>query len=160
MITLATADALEALGLAIFNPEIVPNPNPALGNHWGKGVGLTGQDDATDAQLYSLLAEVIKTIDGRTMRPGLKLTLNYTNATQCSAYHWYLSTQQYDGSGYGWPASAFFEFHPQPGAVVSGAQSWGGSVGLAVCAASCKVWAAIIRTWLAGNYPLAVNQPT
>lgn len=159
-ITTSTADALEALALTIFNPEITPNPNPALGDHWGKGVGLMGQDDATDAKLYELLAPVIKAIDGRDMVPGLKLTLNYTNATQCRPFHWYLQTMELDGSGYGWPANAFFEYHPQPGYVgTGGANSFGAQMGLAVCAACCHAWAAIIRLWLTGNYPFAVSLP-
>lgn len=160
-ITLDTAAQLEALALTIFDPHITPAVSPGLGDNWGPGTGLKGPDAATDAQIYALLPDVIKTIDGRDMAPGRKLTLNYTNATQCRPAHWYLSTQEFDGSGYGWPATAYYEFHPQPGYVgTSAAQSWGGSVGLAVCAASCKAWAAIIRLWLAGNYPLAVNQPT
>jgi len=157
----STADALEALALHIFDPQITPAPaGSALGNTWGKGVGLMGQDDATDAQLLALIAPVALAIDGRTVATGLKYTLNITNASQLRPKHFYMDLSEHDSSGYGWPASIMLTYHPQPGytGTLSG-YSWGASLGLAMCGAICQAWAHIIREWLAGNYPLAVTQP-
>lgn len=159
MITAETADELEALGLAIFNPQITPNPNPALGNKWGQGVGLSGPDANVDAQLAGLIAEVMQTIDGRTLATGFRYTLNVTNALQLRPKHWYLQLQELDGSGYGWPASCALEYRPEKASSVGGTNSFGASIGLATCACICHAWASIIRMWLAGGYPLAVNQP-
>jgi hypothetical protein len=161
MITLNTADQLTALALHIFNPEITPNSNPVLGDHWGAGVGLTAQDDATDARLYALIAPVALAIDGRTVPSGFKYTLNVTNALQLRPKHFYMDLSEHDSSGYGWPASVMLNFKPQPGFVSAAASgfSWGGSIGLATCAAICTAWAAIIKLWLQGQYPLAVSQP-
>lgn len=159
-ITAATADALDALALSIFDPQITPASVPGLGNTWGKGVGLTGPDASIDAQYYALIAPVMLAIDGRTMAPGFRYTLNITNALQGRPMHFYMDLSEHDKSGYGWPASIMFTFHPQAGTMgtISGF-SWGGSLALAACAAICKTWAAIIREWLAGNYPLAVSLP-
>jgi hypothetical protein len=159
MITSDTADQLEALALTIFNPQVTPNPNPALGDTWGQGTGLHAQDDATDAKLLGLIAEVAKTIDGRTVATGFKYTLNITNALQLRPKHWYMQVMELDGSGYGWPCSVAMEYHSQEFPATGGVNSFGGTLGLATCACICNAWATIIRRWLQGQYPLAVNQP-
>lgn len=161
MLTQASADALEALALAIFNPEITPSPDPALGNKWGKGTGLIGPDAATDAHLAALIAEPMLAIDGRTLALGFRYTLNVTNALQLRPKHWYMNLIESDGSGYGWPANTEMVYHSAPGVPEPiDADSWGGTIGLATCGCICNAWAKIIRMWLAGSYPLAVTQPT
>lgn len=152
MITAATADQIEALGLSIFNPHT----ELGSGNH---ATGLQGPDDGADAQLASLIAEPMLTIDGRSLATGFRYTLNVTNALQLRPKHWYLrGVGELDSSSF-WPASTAMEFMPSKGFVAGGTNSFGYSIGLATCACICHTWAAIIRMWLAGNYPLAVNQP-
>jgi hypothetical protein len=156
----STAAALDALALSIHDPQITPSSSPGLGNHWGAGVGLKAQDDATDAKLAALIAPLMLAIDGRTLATGFKYTLNITNALQLRPKHWFMQYAEHDGLTYGWPANIVLNSpNPTPGVVDEGAWSWGGSLGLAACAAICKAWAQIVRLWLAGNYPLAVSQP-
>lgn len=139
MITSQTADALDALALEIFNPA--------------DGSGLTVQDANMDAQLVSLIAPVMKVIDGRDLALGFKYTLNVTNALQLRAKHWYLrGVSEYDSTSL-WPANTAFEYMPSRGVVRAGTSSFGYTIGLATCAAICKCWSTIIRAWLAGNYP-------
>lgn len=161
-ITAATADALDALALAIFNPNIVPN-DPAhagLGAHFDPAAftGIKGQDDAIDAQYYALIAPVMLAIDGRTMAPGFKYTLNMTNALQGRALHWYLEGIYEFPPAVVPPVNVGFNL---PNGNLSGDfGSYGFYLAGAMCAAICRIWATIIRLWLAGNYPLAVTQPT
>lgn len=150
MITLATADALDQLGLTIFNTH----PELGSGNH---ATGLKSADTNTDSKLASLIMEPMKTIDGRDLALGFKYTLNVTNALQLRAKHWYLHSSELDSTSF-WPVIVGFEFHPQPGMVQAGSNSFGYSLGLATCAAICQTWSRVIRLWLAGEYPLAVNQ--
>lgn len=158
----STVDALHALALSIHDPQITPSSSPALGDHWGPGAGLTAQDDATDAKLAALIAPIMLAIDGRTLPTGFKYTLNITNATQLRPKHWFMQYTEHDGSGYKWPANIVLKQNTPyvAGAVDEGAWSWGGSLGLAACGAICKAWAQIVALWLAGNYPLAVTQPS
>lgn len=144
MITSATADQLEALALTI-----IATPSSA----------------GIDAQYLALIAPVMLAIDGRTMASGFRYSLNVTNALQGRPRHWYMELNEYNtanpavssprrcqcgllcvpdvATGFSWSAN-----------------SYGDTLGLATCAAICRAWAVIVRLWLAGNYPLAVAQPT
>lgn len=160
MITLDTADQLDNLGLSIFNPHT----DPVLGTVPGAATGLTGQDDATDAQYYALIAPVMLAIDGRVMAPGYKYTLNVTNALQGRPKHWFMNLTEFNNhNGFVtslWPAGCGFQLiYDVPTGVTDSAYTFGWSIGLATCAAICHCWAQIIRMWLAGNYPVAVTQP-
>jgi hypothetical protein len=152
VITSDTADQIEQLGLAIFNPHT----EAGSGNH---STGLQAADPLIDAQLASLIGPVMLAIDGRTLAQGFKYTLNVTNALQLRAKHWYLrGVEELDATSF-WPCSTAMEFIPTAGTVLGGTSSFGYSIGLSTCACICKTWATIIRMWLAGNYPLAVTQP-
>lgn len=150
-ITAASADALEALALAIFSPASL--------------TGLTGQDDATDAQYLALIAPVMLAIDGRAMATGFKYTLNETNASQGRPKHWYKSVNEYNIHN-AWvsaqaPCYCGLSWVPDtPLGVTAWGNSLGNTLALAYCAAICNAWARIIRLWLAGQYSSAVNQPT
>lgn len=163
-ITAATADALDALGLAIFNPNIQPNPpgQEGLGAHFDPAAytGIRSQDDAIDAQYYTLIAPVMLVIDGRTMAPGFKYSLNVTNALQGRPKHWYIEGLSEFVPSVLPPVNIGFNCYPAPPALPPGDYgSYGFTLAGAACAGICHLWATIIRLWLAGNYPLAVSLP-
>jgi hypothetical protein len=146
MITADTADKLDQLGLLIFDPK-------------SAATGLHAASSDVDGQLAALIKEPMKVIDGRDLALGFKYTLNVTNALQLRAKHWYLrGVSELDSTSF-WPCTTAFEYIPQPGFVQGGSNSFGWTIGLATCAAICHTWAIVIRKWLAGDYPLAVNQP-
>lgn len=164
-ITAATADLLEALGLSIFNPNVQPNdPSQAgLGAHFDPAfyTGIKGEDAAIDAQYLALIAPVMLAIDGRTMTTAFKYTLNVTNALQGRPKHWFIEGLYEFVPGAVPPCSVGFMYYPAPGEPghVGDIGSYGFTLGTAMCAGICNVWAYIIRQWLAGNYPRAVTPP-
>jgi hypothetical protein len=162
-ITLDTAAQFEALGLAIFNANVQPNePSQAgLGAHYDPAffTGIRGHDDAIDAQYLALIAPVMLAIDGRTMATGFDYTLNVTNALQGRPKHWFIEGLYEFVPGDAPPCSVGFMYFPAPGTpgFVGDIGSYGFTIATAMCAGICNVWANIIRRWLAGNYPYAVN---
>lgn len=154
-ITLATANALDQLGLAIFDPKF----DPTTMSYTGPATGLRSPDPGMDAQLAAAIGGVLQVIDGRTLAQA-RYTLNVTNALQLRAKHWYLrGVSELDSSSF-WPCTTAFEYMPTRGGVQGGCNSFGWTIGLATCAAICHTWAAISRMWLMRNYPLAVTQYT
>jgi hypothetical protein len=116
----------------------------------------TSPSAALDAKLAALITEPMKVIDGRTLATGFRYSLNITNALQLRAKHWYLSGSEIGPTSL-WPVLTGFEYHPQPGFVSAGSNSYGATLGLATCGAICRTWAEIIRRWLANNYASAVT---
>lgn len=166
MITLDTANQLEALALKIFNPNIQPNdPSQAgLGAKFDPAfyTGIKGQNDAIDAEYYNLIAPVMQAIDGRVMATGFKYTLNITNALQGRPKHWYIEGLYEFVPGAIPPCSVGFMWYPAPGqpGTVGDIGSYGFTIGTTMCAGICNTWARIIRLWLQGQYSQAVTQPT
>lgn len=164
-ITAATADALEALALAIFNPNIQPNApgQEGLGAHFDPAfyTGIRGGDATIDAQYYALIAPVMLAIDGRTMAPGFRYTLNITNSLQGRPKHWYIEGLYEFVPGALPPCSVGFMYYPEPGepGQVGDIGSYGFTIGATMCAGILNTWARIVRLWLAGNYPRAVSRP-
>lgn len=164
-ITAATADALDALALAIFNPNIQPNPpgQEGLGAHFDPAfyTGIKGQDDGIDAQYYSLIAPVMLAIDGRAMATGFKYTMNSKCALEGRPKHWYIQGLYEFPPSVLPPCSIGFTYVPPPGGSnLSGDWgSYGFTLAGAIAAGICKLWAQIVRMWLTGTYPLAVSQP-
>lgn len=109
-------------------------------------------DPNIDSQLSALIAEPMLVIEGRTLAPA-RYTLNVTNALQLRAKKWYMKSLMEIGQPNQPYASSWFEYEPQLGFVQGGTGSTGATIGLATCAAIARVWAEIIRRWLAGNYP-------
>lgn len=148
-IDLATADALDALADVIF----------PLG-----GPGLQGPSTSVDQTMYALLAPIVATIDGRVLERA-PYTLNLTMALKSRAKHWYMEINEYNtrnpGTSSKWPAFCGFILTPDvPTGWSNSAQSSGATLAIAACAATCRVWAIIIRMWLSNNYQWAVSQPT
>jgi hypothetical protein len=148
-ITTSIADQLDALGLSIFT-------GPS---------GLTGEDAATDAQLSALIAEPMLTIDGNKLVVGLKYTLNVTFALHLRPMHWFMELNEYNISNPNvsskWPYQCGLLCVPNTATGTSwSANSYGYTIALATCAAICHAWANIIRLWLGGHYPLALNSPS
>lgn len=165
MITADTANQLEALALQIFNPNIQPNPpgQEGLGWHFDPAfyTGIKGQNDSIDAKYFTLIAPVMSEIDGRTMATGMKYTMNITNALQGRPKHWFLQgVNEFQPSVLPPCHVAFAYLAPQgqPG-LYGDFGSYGFSLGTAMCAGICSIWAQIVRMYLAGDYPWAVNQP-
>jgi hypothetical protein len=140
VITTATADALEALGIKIWNPATFS--------------GLKSADADIDTQLVALIEEPMKVIDGRTLAQGFRYTLNVTNALQLRAKHWYSIITELAPNMVA-PCSASFELlaSPNPNSAVDYAYSYGNTLGLATCAGICLTWAKAIRMFLKGQYP-------
>lgn len=150
-ITLDTATQLEALATTIFSPATL--------------TGLTGQDDAIDAQYIALIAPVMLAIDNRVMAPGFKYSLNVTNALQGRPKHWFMSLDEYNAQN-SWmsakaPCACELTWVPNgpPGSGSLWVNSLGNTIALATMAAICNAWATAIRTWLEGQYTTAVNPP-
>lgn len=165
MITLDTATQLEALALQIFNLNIVPN-DPAhvgLGAHFDptRYTGIQGQDSAIDQQYYDLIAPAMLAIDGRVMETGFEYTLNVTCALKGRAKHWFLQSISEFVPSVLPPVNVGLSYLPPSGSPgLSGDfGSYGFTLGTAMCAANCNIWATIIRMWLQNNYPYAVTQP-
>lgn len=161
VITWATADALDALALSIFDPHT----DLAIGTVPGTDTGLKAPDAATDQLYYDLIAPVMLAIDGRVMATGFRYTLNITNALQGRPKHWYLAgVMEYNTSNPGisalWPANTGMEFQPdKPFGVAGGTNSFGYTIGLSTCACILHAWAMIVRMWLSNNYPVAIAPP-
>jgi hypothetical protein len=146
MITKDTADALDALGRTIWNPAT--------------GLGLTSESPDIDSELASLITEPMKTIDGRDLATGFRYTLNVTNALQLRAKHWYVSSiAELQPSPGVLRVNTSFTLMTTPGTSLGYTNSYGNTLGLATCAAICYTWEEVIRRWLLGQYPLAINQP-
>lgn len=141
----ATADALDALALQIFDFHIVSNPNPALGyTTSGPPTGVRGNDPAIDQKLFALLSPVILAIDGHPLERA-PYTLNMTMALKLRKKKWYLRGLSEMSSLQPFPVSAAFEYEPSPGMVQAGNNSGGFTLGAAICAVQCKIWARTIR---------------
>lgn len=163
MIALDTVDGLEALALSIFNPNVQPNPpgQEGLGAKFDPAfyTGIEGQDDTIDAQFYQLIAPAMLAIDGRVMATGFKYTLNVTNALQGRPKHWYIQGLYEFVPSDSPPCSVGFMYYPAPlePGQVGDVGSYGFTIGAAMCAGICNVWANIIRKWMAGIYPRAIT---
>lgn len=157
-LTLADADALDALGFEIFDPHL----DPVTLTYTGPATGLKTPSTDMDAKLYTAISRVMLAIEGRTPEPGFKLTLNFTCALKIRPYYWYIrGLMEYDRASL-WPANLEFGYaHPDnPGGIYTGCNSFGYGLGLAACATICHAWAMILRMWLMKNYPYAPNQYT
>jgi hypothetical protein len=117
---------------------------------------LAGPSATIDSQLAALIAEPMLVIEGRTL-VNARFTLNVTNALNLRAKKWYFKSLMEIGQPNQPFAAAWFEYEPQLGFVQGGTGTTGMTIGTATCAAICKVWAEIIRRWLAGNYPGTVG---
>jgi hypothetical protein len=164
-ITAATADALDALGLQIFNLNLQPNPpgQEGLGAHFDPAfyTGIKGPDAGIDAQYYALIAPVMLAIDGRVMPQGFKYSLNITYALMGRPKHWYIEGLSEFVPSVLPPCNIGFTCYPQPPGGLSGDfGSYGFYLAGAAMAGICHIWATIIRLWLAGNYPVAVTAPS
>lgn len=163
-ITAATADALDALALDIFNLNLVPN-DPAhagLGAHYDPAAytGIRGPDAGIDARYYALIAPLMLAIDGRVMPQGFKYTLNITYALMGRPRHWYIQgLDEFEQGGMNVLPAASMNFRYSPGGLFGDWGSYGFFLAGACTASICKLWAQIVRMWLAGNYPLALTQP-
>lgn len=128
--------------------------------------GVSAPDPNLDAQYLALIAPVMLAIDGRTMETGFHYTLNFTCASKGRPRHWYmqyLSEHSPNNPAVAWgklPAECGLVYVPLVAAGFSGGvDSSGYTLATVMCASVLKAWAAIIRMWLAGNYPLAINPP-
>lgn len=113
---------------------------------------LAGPSATIDAQLASLIAEPMRVIEGRTL-VNARFTLNVTNALQLRAKKWYFKSLMEIGQPNQPYAAAWFEYEPELGFVQGGTGTTGMTLGTTTCAAIARVWAEIVRRWLAGNYP-------
>lgn len=132
-VTTATADALDALGNELK-------------------VATAASDDF-DSRALALISQAMSEIEQRQPATGFRYSLNVTNALQLRAKKWYVRGLMEIGQANQPFAGVGLEYVPQLGYVQGGVNSTGASLGLAMLAAICHSWAAIIRLYLAGNYP-------
>lgn len=153
MITLATADALDALGFEIFDPHL----DLATLTYTGPATGLQAASTDMDARLAALIAPVKLAIDGSALELGFRYTLNITCALKLRPKHWFMrGLMEYDSASL-WPANLELALidPARPGGVLTGCNSFGWSIGLATCACICHAWAMVVRMWVSQNYPSA-----
>lgn len=145
---LQQAANIQDIALRIFDPHLDLNTMTQ-----GEATGLKAPSTSMDGLLYRTILPIAQAVDNRTPAPGFKYTLNVTNALQLRPKKWYIHYMaEYDNASL-FPAAASLALMPWgSGGVYNGVNSFGYSLGLAMCATIAQAWAAICRMSSQGNY--------